>query len=241
MAVNSYDPVNGSPLFSDSDAPDIKVDPRAAAIYAADVGNRIVRDNFAALDAYSFKREGLRGYAKDTNREYVHDGSSWLPAIDGFFLIQRIPFASATTVSFTGFSSQFSNYQAVLDINTTSVASGGTLRMRSGATDDSSAQYSAQQDWDGGTVHQAVANASLTYFPWVPIPGSEHSGIIEFFGPALARPTRVSFAVQTWQAPTGAISSRVSGRHNVSSAFDGFSFTPSSGTVTGTLSVYGRA
>lgn len=77
MAANGYDPVDGSPLFSDTDAPDIKVDPRAAAIYAAGVGNRIVRANLAALDAYAYKRAGLSGYALDTNRDYVHDGTGW--------------------------------------------------------------------------------------------------------------------------------------------------------------------
>lgn len=77
MAANGYDPTDGSPLFSDSDAPDIKLDPRQAAIYAADVGNRIIRANLAGLDAYAYEREGLRGYALDTNSEYLHDGTGW--------------------------------------------------------------------------------------------------------------------------------------------------------------------
>ena len=77
MAANGFDPVDGSPLFSDTDAPDIKVDPRAAAEYAADVGNRIVRADLAALDAYPYKRAGLKGYALDSKREYAHDGVGW--------------------------------------------------------------------------------------------------------------------------------------------------------------------
>lgn len=78
MAANGYDPVDGSPLFSDSDAPDIKVDPRAAAIYAAEVGNRIMKVNLAGLEAYPFKRKGLAGIALDTNVEYKHDGTGWV-------------------------------------------------------------------------------------------------------------------------------------------------------------------
>lgn len=77
MAVSGYDATDGSPLFLDTDAPDIKVDPRAAAIYAADVGNRIVRANLAALDAYGYKRAGLAGFAEDTETDYVHDGTGW--------------------------------------------------------------------------------------------------------------------------------------------------------------------
>ncbi|MCT1363302.1 hypothetical protein [Microbacterium sp. p3-SID131] len=71
MAVNSYGP-DGHPIFLDTDAPDIKVDPTKAAEYAGDVGNRIIRANVAALEAYGFKREGLRGYALDSGVEYLY-------------------------------------------------------------------------------------------------------------------------------------------------------------------------
>lgn len=81
MAVDSYDPTTGRPIFSDSGAPDIGVDPTAVGIYAADVGNRIIRANLAALDAYQFKRAGLTGYALSEKQEYVCDGSGWLPTV----------------------------------------------------------------------------------------------------------------------------------------------------------------
>lgn len=79
MAVNSNDPTTGRPIFVDTDAPDIKVDPTEAAKYAADVGNRIIRANFAALEAYAYKRAGLMGHALDTGANYVHTGSGWGP------------------------------------------------------------------------------------------------------------------------------------------------------------------
>lgn len=85
MAANDYDPIDGSPLFLDSDAPDIKVDPRAVAIYAADVGNRIIRANLAELDDYDYARDGLAGIALDSGVEYRHDGSGWVPAGIGSF------------------------------------------------------------------------------------------------------------------------------------------------------------
>lgn len=79
MAVDSYDPTTGRPIFLDTGAPDIGVDPTAVGIYAADVGNRIVRADLAALNAYPYKRDGLMGYAKDTKRDYVYNGSGWVP------------------------------------------------------------------------------------------------------------------------------------------------------------------
>lgn len=78
MAVDSYDPVTGRPIFSDTGAPDIGVDPTAVGAYAADVGNRIVRANLAALEAYPFKRAGLSGHALNTKTDYVHTGSGWV-------------------------------------------------------------------------------------------------------------------------------------------------------------------
>lgn len=76
MAVNSYG-ADGHPIFVDTDAPDIKVDPTKAAEYAGDVGNRIIRADLAALNAYAYKRDGLRGITLDTDTEYGYDGSSW--------------------------------------------------------------------------------------------------------------------------------------------------------------------
>lgn len=78
MAVDSYDATTGRPIFSDSGAPDVGVDPTAVGIYAADVGNAIIRANLAGLNSYAHKRAGLRGYALDTKLNYVHDGAGWV-------------------------------------------------------------------------------------------------------------------------------------------------------------------
>lgn len=78
MAVDTYDPTTGRPIFSDSGAPDIGVDPTAVGIYAAEVGNRIVKANLTALNAYPYKRTGLHGEALDTGLEYRYSGSGWV-------------------------------------------------------------------------------------------------------------------------------------------------------------------
>lgn len=78
MAVDSLDPITGRPIFLDTGAPDIGVDPTAVGVYAAEVGNRIVKANLAALDAYAYKRAGLSGHALDTKTDYVHTGAGWV-------------------------------------------------------------------------------------------------------------------------------------------------------------------
>lgn len=78
MVSESIDPITGAPQFSDNGAPDIAVDPSLVSNYAADVGNRIVRANLAALESYPFARAGMEGYAVDTGISYVHTGTGWI-------------------------------------------------------------------------------------------------------------------------------------------------------------------
>lgn len=78
MAVDSFHPVTGAPQFLDTGAPDIGVDPTEVGKYAADVGNRIIRADLAALTAYSYKRQGLRGHALDTASDYTYSGTGWV-------------------------------------------------------------------------------------------------------------------------------------------------------------------
>lgn len=97
MAVDSYDATTGRPIFSDTGAPDTGVDPTAVGIYAAEVGNRIVKADLTALNAYTYKRVGLFGHALATKTEYLHDGSAWkvwsqpwtnfTPVYSGFTLV----------------------------------------------------------------------------------------------------------------------------------------------------------
>lgn len=241
MAASSFDATTGAPRFADSGAPDVGLDPQLAADYAADVGNYIVRANLAALTAYAYKREGLRGYAKDTDRSYVHDGTDWRLAVDGVYRIQRIDFTAATNVVFTGFSALFEDYLAILEINTSSTPSGATLRMRSGGTDNSASQYAAQQQTTSATAVTAVRNASLSSFPMLPLTGVEHTIRMEFSRPFVAAVTRLSVEAQSVTDPVTLWGSSMWGRHNVTSSFDGFNYIPSTGNITGSLTVYGRA
>lgn len=241
MAASSFDPTTGAPRFADSGAPDVGLDPQLAADYAADVGNYIVRANLAGLTAYAYKREGLRGYAKDTDRTYVHDGTDWRLAVDGQYRLQRIVFTTATSVTFNGFSDLFENYYAELEINASSTTSGGTMRLRSGSTDNAATQYTAQQFVANNGSVTAPRNANLSAFPMLPLNGVEHSIKIDFTRPFVAAVTRVDVRAQSVLDPATNWGSQMWGRHNVASSFDGFTYFPSAGTITGSLTVYGRA
>lgn len=77
MAVDTYDPITGRPIFLDGGAPDIAVDPTEVGKYAAEVGNRIVGTT-AYRDGYPYKRKGLRAGDTTTNKEYEYTGEGWV-------------------------------------------------------------------------------------------------------------------------------------------------------------------
>ncbi|QWY84604.1 hypothetical protein QEH34_gp22 [Microbacterium phage Footloose] len=77
MVADSRDPQTGAYIFQDSGAPDIGVDQTLISEQANDVGTRIIRANLNALIAYPYKRVGLRGYAAETDVEYVYTNAGW--------------------------------------------------------------------------------------------------------------------------------------------------------------------
>lgn len=76
MAVDSYDPTTGHPIFLDTGAPDVGVDPTEVAEYAAKVGTRLIGPT-AEREAYEYGRLGLGWFDTSEEREYLHNGSGW--------------------------------------------------------------------------------------------------------------------------------------------------------------------
>lgn len=211
---------------------DAITDVRSTGAYRADLeANRL-----STPDPF----DGLLYFSTDTGKLWRYSAGTWLPVTGGLVLLQTITFTAASSVSFTGFTPQFDNYRALLDIHTSSGSAGATIRLRAGGVDNSAAQYATQQDWAQSTGQSSQLSVSQTSIPFTPVAGSEHSATLEFFAPALARVSRVNGEVGTWISPTSGLTSTFKGRHNVASSFDGFTYLPSGGvTITGSLSVYG--
>lgn len=76
MAASGFDPTDGNPLFDDSDAPDIKLDPQLVGQYAAKTGNRVI-GTAAERGTYAFLREGREFYETDTGDSYRYISSAW--------------------------------------------------------------------------------------------------------------------------------------------------------------------
>lgn len=76
MASSSNDPVTGSPIFADGDAPDVARNPTEVAEFAAEVGTRLIGTTAERL-AYAYARDGLEWRDTTLDRTFIHDGTGW--------------------------------------------------------------------------------------------------------------------------------------------------------------------
>lgn len=239
MAVNSFDPITGAPRFVDSDAPDIKVDPNEAAKYAADVGNYIVRDNLTALDAYAYKRKGLRGFARDTGYEYLHDGTVWTTA-SAFVLLGAKTLTAANTADFDGvFSSRFANYLVRVNVRSMSAGGGIGFQMRAGgvnATGGSDYVAVSRSNSTGGVTAASVVGNSAPLTKGVVLALYAE---MRLFDPAVASRTVALINSHGVGTPSAAENGDISVQHNLTISYDGFRLLTSGPTMTGTVSVFG--
>jgi hypothetical protein len=154
-----------------------------------------------------------------------------------------VTFTAATAVSVNGcFTSSYDRYQIVFDF-TTSGAAALNVTLRASGT-DSSTGYDSQRSTAVNAT--AAAAQSLSAANWIGsgaigITGARHSGDILIYNPALAVATTALIRNSIIPNPMTTASGLYSGAlgHQTASAYDGFTFTPGTGNITGTIRVYG--
>jgi hypothetical protein len=177
----------------------------------------------------------LRVNAGATAPEWATVGSA------GSTLITATTFTSSAAVNINNcFSASYVNYEVI--VNFTASASVGTnMRFRVGGVDETSANYNYQQFGVTGTSVVAARAASQTTQRLGDTSGTGQSfQLINVLNPFL---TKVSFVTlnHAIDASTSVEMSLRYGGLNNSTSYDGFTFYPTSGTVTGTIYVYGKA
>ena len=150
-------------------------------------------------------------------------------------------FTTASSVSKDNvFTSDYTNYRLMIRTQ-----AGGNinniLQLRVGGVTATAGNYNSQTFLASGTVLAGARNSSVTSFSLAGVNGAFFTVyIVDIFAPALASPT--SFIMQSANAD-GAYTTpylyHYGGNHSLSTAYDGFVFTPSSSTLTGTYTVYG--
>jgi hypothetical protein len=157
-----------------------------------------------------------------------------------------VSFTSASAISLNGvFSSTYDYYRILFHLDSCSADANFNIKMRASGTDNSSAQYS----WGlngrtrADTLFSFSGNAQTTGWKIGEldsgVSGKFYSYVIDMHNPFLAQNTLmqiISNGVNTSSIPY-ALSG--GGFHEVSTSYDGISLLPSSGTISGTVRVYG--
>ena len=158
----------------------------------------------------------------------------------GMVLVATSSFTTAATVSVDNcFTSTYTNYLIVLR----HVGSGANvslaMRLRVGGADASGANYTIQNIDGNHTTVSGYRNSSVTAFTELFLADSTQIDTAEVLvsGPALAEKTAVFTSGVTGN--TGAFVRLSGGTHSLATAYDGFTIYPASGTITGSLRVYG--
>lgn len=152
-----------------------------------------------------------------------------------------VTFTAASAVNVNGcFTSAYENYLVQFRVPTRSTGGQVQLRLRLSGTDNTASEYDYQRLVASSTT--AASTTASAGNIWDSIAGGNRAtqrGQFTFLAPALAVPTFVDANVSDSDATSNFGRVGYSGWHRASTAFDGFSLISSTGTMTGTLKVYG--
>ena len=158
-----------------------------------------------------------------------------------------VTFNGVSSLSLNGiFSSTYSNYRIIIMFDSSAASAEFDMRMRVSGTDNTSANYVFARYGALGTnqtFSAATSQTSLqTFFRLVPVSGTYSTGsVIDIIAPF---DSSYSTSIFNQGGYMDALASNwymgnMGGIMSVTTSYDGFTVYPSSGTLTGTVSVYG--
>lgn len=172
-------------------------------------------------------------------------GTAALTTDTGLAFITSSTFSAVSSVSVNNcFTSTYKNYAVLLEAVASTTNVGITLRMRASATDNSSSNYKygtvQVQTKTSNTPFGGYGNGLTTGWNLSSCSDTEMSSwILQIRGPQTTDNTNmqghffVNFKTDDGYYGTTA------GAMSVTTSYDGFSIIPSTGTITGTVRVYG--
>ena len=167
-------------------------------------------------------------------------GLKWAtPSSGGLVFIQKGTFSASTAVNVNScFSSTYDNYRILVKVTGASVVNGEVrLRLRSGTTDNTTANYNSQRLYAQGTSVGGSATTNQTSSVMGPQNTALSWNITDMASPFLAENTLYATVAMYNQTNID----NWAGAHKVASSFDGFTMFPDSGNITGEVWVYGYA
>lgn len=180
--------------------------------------------------------------------------------VNAIALVGQIPTASGTgvtvapggAVTFTNspgfsvqgaFSSTYDAYRIVWDITTQSAGADLEMQLSNTGTGDTSASYSYMRGFDNFNASTRTVSGATASTLWVltagAAAGQTNFGYMDLSGPALARYTQGLAQATVHNSSPQMYTTSTQLYMGTTSAYDGFSLFPASGTITGTLRIYG--
>ena len=155
----------------------------------------------------------------------------------GLVLVNKTDFSSAASVSINNcFSSLYDNYKIVM-FNVASVDQNILLRLRNGGTDKAGSVYNTQRLLaDVSTVSTAALDAQTAWFPGLTYNAQNHMTVDVIL--PFASGAATTFSSQYFYSYYNATGIS-GGIYTTADSNDGFTIYPGSGTITGTIRVYG--
>lgn len=217
--------------------------------------------NAAARAAQTGMTGGDMGYQLDTNERYLYTGTAWI-VLQSSGLVPVVPSSvagtsvtlnattgvvswsgSASTVSVNGcFTSAFTNYLIQWDNTAASATMNVRFRLRAAGTDSTGSNYGHEIITGSGGVVSSGTSGTTTSWQCSADTSSTAFGVsgeIRVFNPALAIRTRGILDATTFITTASLRRASVAAGHDLTTAYNGFTMFPSSGTWSGTLKVYG--
>jgi hypothetical protein len=150
-----------------------------------------------------------------------------------------VSFTAASSVSLNDvFSSTYDNYKIIVSNLTASTGVEVYMRLRASGTDNSSSIYYQQQQYNSSTTLSTVRQTSSRWSIGAAEATNANFSTLELFSPQTTTKTKglVTWVQGTITTPETLFQTMT---HDSATQFDGITIISSSGTITGTIRVYG--
>lgn len=176
--------------------------------------------------------------AASPNLVLAADGSvSGGAGLGGLVHTNTTTFTTQSSVSINNcFSSTYDNY--AIKLNILSTGSFLAFRLRVGGTDATGANYNRQRlSAISTTVSAAGVGGETSFDNQIQLSTVSSAADISIFRPAVALPTGLIVIDSSTQSTVQM--QITASNHTLSTAYDGITFYPNTGTITGTIRIYG--
>jgi hypothetical protein len=219
----------------------------AANGYLASQTVMVFADAAARTSAITSPQEGMISYLKSTDAVEKYNGSAWVAiaaagTAGALTYVGGASFSGSSSQSLNNiFTSTYENYFIALNITSKSVTSYTNFRLRASGSDNTTSNYQTIASYaqvNAGTAGDSKLPNGTAYQL------NDAGDLMQTFyimNPQTAQNTVLLGTQTVFKIASDFYSGRVSGYFNATTSFDGLTVFPTSGTMTGTIRVYGIA